>query len=111
LKKVSAIRQAFRNCRENIPRNHAGRIEIKPDTPGDISGLRFDRILANINLGILLSEAEQFSGLLNKEALIVMSGMVQEDCKSLEQKAIECGLQKTAERFKNMRAAMTFRKI
>jgi ribosomal protein L11 methyltransferase len=102
---------AFRNCQENIRRNHAEKIEVRFGTASIISGQRFDRILANINLNILLSEAEQFARLLNKDALVMMSGIYQEDCKILERKAMECGLQKINSRPKNKWAVMTFQKI
>jgi ribosomal protein L11 methyltransferase len=102
---------AFRNCQDNIRRNHAEKIKIRFGTPALFSGQGFDRILANINLNVLLSETEQFASLLNKDALVLMSGIYREDCRILERKALECGLQKINSRLKNKWAVVTFQKI
>lgn len=66
------------NARENIEMNGCSRIIIQmADQPGN--NKKFDIILANINKHVILEYAENLIAILNKNGLLLVSGLLTED--------------------------------
>jgi ribosomal protein L11 methyltransferase len=102
---------AVRNAKENILRNKVKQVEIMPGVPGQLKGQLFGVILANVNMNLLLNEMGNFSAMMQRNALLLASGIFISDGDTLENKASQCGLQKVNSRIKNDWTMIAFRKI
>ena len=69
---------SIENSKENIVQNNCAAIKIVLDdsikTP-----LKFDVILANINLNIILSNFNTIAAVANEDAIILLSGFLKQD--------------------------------
>lgn len=82
---------SIENARENIRENHCVKISVeKSDSPP--KGRAFDIILANINKHILLREMAGIGQQLKEGGVILMSGLLQDDCKDIENQALKSNL-------------------
>lgn len=69
---------SIENARENIEMNESTHINIQlADQPG--KDRKFDVILANINKHVILEYAENLIDILNKNGLVLVSGLLAED--------------------------------
>ena len=66
------------NATENLAINHCSRIQISKGDTAEM-GSRFDIILANINKHIILANIPYLGNALQKEGLILLSGLLEED--------------------------------
>ncbi|HPF93159.1 MAG TPA: 50S ribosomal protein L11 methyltransferase, partial [Tenuifilaceae bacterium] len=97
---------AYQNTKENVKANACSRISA---TLGDATLLgaeTFDIILANINLNILLADMKQYVKCLANNGILIMSGILQQDLKTLEAEVLNQGLLITNKSFKNDWAAV-----
>jgi ribosomal protein L11 methyltransferase len=102
---------AYRNSMENVRRNHADNVDIFHGTPDKITVSRFDVVLANINLNVLIAMTGFISDRLKTSAMVLMSGIFNEDIEILENYATEHHLKKIKTMVKNRWALITFQKI
>lgn len=94
-KKVVAIdidEWAYNNAIENIKLNNANNIDVKLGGAELLGKQKFDIIIANINRNILLQDIPQYSNVLNKNGLLVLSGFYVEDIPALRAKCEENGI-------------------
>ena len=79
---------SIENAGENVGENHSGKVVIqKADTiPNDAT---FDVILANINKHIILKELPSIRQQLNKDGVILLSGLLHEDFTDIENEALK----------------------
>ncbi len=97
---------AYQNTKENVKANACSRVIT---TLGDATLLgaeTFDIILANINLNILLADMKQYVKCLANNGILIMSGILQQDLKTLEAEVLNQGLLITNKSFKNDWAAV-----
>ena len=100
---------SIENASENIERNKCGKIQlIKEDHfPG---GEKWDIILANVNLRVILANMESFHLNLNNGGLLIISGILQEDRNDLETLAFSQSFLADSIRQKNNWLCMSFKK-
>lgn len=67
------------NCLENVQKNNVNNIHVIKADENSIFKEKIDVILANINRNVLVNYYDMFSGLLNKNGIIVLSGFYTED--------------------------------
>lgn len=96
-----SVENAIENCRNN----QADDIEISIQDISEIHQ-RFDIILANINLNILLEYLPQMKSLLNEGGLIIMSGIFVSDISQLKSKFESLGMQQVSMKQKKDWAAL-----
>ncbi|HTI08025.1 MAG TPA: 50S ribosomal protein L11 methyltransferase [Puia sp.] len=82
---------SIENALENVSENHCRTISIqKADTTP--KGQLFDIILANINKHVILQELHAIGQQLEKEGVILLSGLLHEDFSDIEKEALKSGL-------------------
>ena len=82
---------SIENALENVAENHCRAISIqKADTTP--KGQLFDIILANINKHVILQELHAIGQQLEKEGVILLSGLLHEDFSDIEKEALKSGL-------------------
>ncbi|MES1161025.1 MAG: 50S ribosomal protein L11 methyltransferase [Bacteroidota bacterium] len=82
---------SIENAHENVAENHCNAITLKKMdvTP---EGQLFDIILANINKHVILQELHAIGQQLEKEGVILLSGLLHEDFSDIEREALKNGL-------------------
>ena len=70
---------AYENTIENCARNNASSIEVLKGNVSQITGRKFDVILANINRNILLADTEKYSQCMNENGTLMQSGFLKDD--------------------------------
>lgn len=103
-KKVLAIDNdswAFDNAKENIAANCCVKIDVELGDADNLHNKKFDVILANINLNILLNDMETYTQCLNSNGLLIMSGILTSDIETIKQAAIQNGLEPISTETKN----------
>ncbi len=84
---------AFENCTENIAANGVSdRITPILGDVKAIEGRSYDFILANINRNILLADMVKYVATMRPGAVLLMSGILEEDIPAIEACATESGL-------------------
>ncbi|MBR1644171.1 MAG: 50S ribosomal protein L11 methyltransferase [Bacteroidales bacterium] len=87
---------AFRNAEENVRRNGCqGVVHCRMGDAGLLSDLRFDLVLANINLNILLRDMGAYAQTLLAGGVILFSGFYESDIDELSREAARHGLRPT----------------
>lgn len=82
---------AVENCRENIERNHAEKIEvIFADTMGIVTQT-FDVMLANINRNVIMKNLESWGTFLKPGGVLLVSGILVTDTKDVADLAVSLG--------------------
>jgi ribosomal protein L11 methyltransferase len=81
----------YENSLENIQRNNCNHITVYE---GDASVLKekYDVIIANINRNILLSDMKTYTGCLNENGVLLLSGFYKEDIVIIEDEVTKYGL-------------------
>ena len=81
----------YENSLENIQRNNCNHITVYE---GDASVLKekYDVIIANINRNILLSDMKTYTGCLNENGVLLLSGFYKEDIVIIEDEVNKHGL-------------------
>ncbi len=100
---------SYENCAENIAENGVAD-KIVPIL-GDVSaiaGRRYDFVLANINLNILLADMEAYAGSLEVGGVLIMSGILETDIAAISEKAASLGLKPAGQHVKDGWAALEF---
>ncbi|MCX6252097.1 MAG: 50S ribosomal protein L11 methyltransferase [Bacteroidetes bacterium] len=101
---------AYKNTLENIAQNNTGQINVILGGVKEIIKSDFDIILANINRNILIEQMDDYSRLLRKGGLLLMSGFYEADLPVLKEKALETGLFFDSSIMKNNWVAAIFNK-
>jgi len=70
---------AFQNALENIEQNKSENVQVIQGTVNTLHQERFDLILANINLNILLQDIPEYAKHLKAGGMLLVSGIYQED--------------------------------
>jgi ribosomal protein L11 methyltransferase len=84
---------SYENTMENIQLNTSSKIVVfQGDTSSIPSNKKYDIILANINLNIILDQLEFYSESLNEEGIMVLSGFLLKDENIILQKGELLGL-------------------
>lgn len=96
------------NTIENSERNNCNKITAKKGDVEDLSGLKFDLILANINKNVLKSHMNQYVNCLNKGASLLLSGFFDSDIDELIPYVEDFGLTFQRKQFKENWAQLTF---
>ncbi len=83
---------AVDNSRENAIRNGLPQMEALIGESTTIAERKFEIILANINRNIILNDLPFYSGMLNKNGILLTSGYYEQDLKIIREKASSLGL-------------------
>ena len=83
---------AFHNTKENIVANQCENIKAMLGDAHLLEDKRYQVILANINLNILINDIPKYVECLDPNGILVMSGILTDDVKALSNKAKELGL-------------------
>ncbi len=75
---------AFRNAEENVAMNNCSKITTILGDAAQINQAKFDVVLANINLNILLSDFETYFNSVTDGGKILMSGILTNDIETLK---------------------------
>jgi len=101
---------AYQNARENIQINQADNIHVIQGTINSIRGEHFDMILANINLSILQQDMPYYADALNKNGILIMSGIYEQDMEKLTALATNHHLRLVGHKENNRWVALAFQK-
>ncbi|MBS3807420.1 MAG: 50S ribosomal protein L11 methyltransferase [Bacteroidales bacterium] len=101
---------AYLNARENAQINHAQNIRVIQGTVNSIRREHFDLILANINLSILQQDLPDYADMLNKNGILIMSGIYEQDMEKLTGLAEKHHLRLLGHKENNRWVALAFRK-
>ncbi len=101
---------AYENTIENCQRNNTSSIEVRKGNVSQISGRKFDVVLANINRNILLADTIEYSKCLNEYGILMQSGFLIEDESVLIKNAETFGLKHVLSVHENKWLAMLFSK-
>lgn len=82
---------AYQNSLENVERNACSKITVLEGNVSLIEGKKFDVILANINRNVLLADMEQYAKALNKEGILLLSGILKEDAFLIQERSEKFG--------------------
>ncbi|BDX36731.1 ribosomal protein L11 methyltransferase [Tenuifilaceae bacterium CYCD] len=83
---------AYRNSLENVAENKCTRTEVLLGDAALLEGKKFDLIIANINLNILLNDLSTYKSSLNPNGKLFMSGILRSDVTTLIQASGKLGL-------------------
>lgn len=99
------------NAPENVELNDCRNVETLQGTIAQLSlDKNFDIILANINKNVLLEEISAYVGHLNENGKLLLSGFFKEDIADLDEKALNMGLTKIREDYKDGWACILYKK-
>lgn len=80
---------SYTNTLENIERNNCTKIHAYHDDAQFLNGQKYDVILANINLNILLQDMDKYLQALLPGGILVLSGFYREDLLQIEAKVLK----------------------
>jgi len=83
---------ACRNSIENAEVNSCENLVIKQGDAGELTGMQFDIILANINRNILLNDMGAYSDTMLPGSILIISGILVRDEEAIVEKARQHGL-------------------
>ena len=83
---------AYNNAVENIKENKIKNVSVLLSDVEAISNNAFDVILANINKNIILNHLPYYAKSLNKDGVIVVSGLLSTDAHEIKSMAEKCSL-------------------
>lgn len=92
---------AYQNAIENAETNNCSHINVELGDAKLLKGKKFDVILANINLNILLADMEIYSKSLIQGGTILFSGILTTDIETLKNKIEQTGLIYTKHKTRN----------
>ena len=82
----------YLNSIENATRNNCNQITVYEGDADLLIGKKYDLIIANINLNILLNDMQTYVDCLNKEGILLLSGFYNEDIPFIDASCTEKGL-------------------
>jgi ribosomal protein L11 methyltransferase len=101
----------FENAGENISRNDCRHIELLQKDVASLDAGGFDCILANINRNVLLSVLDDFAARLNRDGILLMSGVLTSDLPVMLSACEKAGLAKiSSEELNNWALLKTVKK-
>lgn len=100
---------SIENASENIERNKCRKIQLIKEDHFPV-GEKWDMILANVNLRVILANMESFHLNLNNGGLLIISGILQEDKNEVESLAFSHSFLTDSIRQKNNWLCMSFTK-
>ena len=92
---------AYENSVENVKNNSISNIDVQHGDAALLDDDRFETIIANINLGILLNDMGVYASALKPGGTLLMSGFYHSDLDALTEKAEHYGLEFVAETTRN----------
>lgn len=102
---------AYNNAIDNVRANNvADKIIVKQGDASLLNGCTYNLILANINRNILLQDMVTYASSLEKDGILVVSGIFTEDIPMIIEEATKQGLQHVEEKSRNKWARIAFRK-
>ncbi len=99
---------AYKNCLENIERNHCIKITAISGDDSYLFNSKFDIILANINRNVILQNISKWKELLNKNGILIVSGILLSDEVDITNLAQNIGLSLKSKLKNNGWLAITF---
>lgn len=99
---------AFRNAKENVLENNCSKTEVLLGDAALLHGKKFDLILANINLNILLNDLSTYKSCLNSKGKLFMSGILKSDVVTLIEATQKLGLKHSDTQYRNDWAMVSF---
>ena len=99
---------SYTNTLENIERNNCTKIHAYHDDAQFLKGQKYEVILANINLNILLQDIEIYSKALHEEGQLILSGFYHEDLLQIKNKAKQYHLNKLQIKERNNWISVSF---
>jgi ribosomal protein L11 methyltransferase len=112
-RKITAIdidEWAYKSASENIKMNYAGNIRVKLGNSSQLGAEKYDFIFANIQKNVLMQDLPVYSGCLNKNGQLLMSGFYLDDFPDIKEKARETGLYNIDIKTKNNWVVSVFKK-
>jgi len=82
----------YLNAKENVERNNCKNINVFEGDSSLLKNQKYDVIIANINMNILLEDIPSYSNCLNKIGQLFLSGFYKEDIPRITEKCNENGL-------------------
>jgi len=82
----------YLNSIENIERNNCNEISVFQGDASLLNGKKYDVIVANINRNILLNDIKIYTGCLEKNGLLFLSGFYTQDISAIDQSCQQNGL-------------------
>lgn len=101
---------AFVNALENVKINNCHRIIVEKGGAELLNGKKFQFILANINLNVLLADMNDYINALENEGTVLFSGLFVTDADQLKLKAENSGLTFVGKEEKNNWVMVEFQK-
>ena len=101
---------AYENSLENIRKNNCNNIEVILGGKESIPESKFDLILANINRNILIDQMGIYSLSVEKNGMLIISGILLEDIEILKHKAGIEGFYSESEKISENWVMLTFRR-
>jgi ribosomal protein L11 methyltransferase len=92
---------AFKNAKENAVLNNVSNIHFIYGDSSDIQNMKYDIILANINMNIILSDLEIYVSAMQEDAEIILSGFLLKDTPRILSKSRQLGLNLVFSKNKN----------
>jgi len=89
---------AVQNSIENCARNNTQHIHVQKGDSASLNGRHFDVILANINRNVLLDDIPVYSGCIEVNGILLLSGFYVEDRAKILERAAEFGLSPAGEK-------------
>lgn len=99
---------AYRNSLENVAENKCTRTEVLLGDAALLEGKKFDLIIANINLNILLNDLSTYKSSLNPNGKLFMSGILRTDVDTLIQASQKLGLKHSETHYRDDWAMVSF---
>ncbi len=101
---------AFENAKENIQLNNAKNVTILHGDVKLIKSQSYDIILANINKNVLLNDLPRYADSLNPNGILIMSGILNTDFKTIDTEAEKNNLRLIEYKEKENWTCVTYKK-
>jgi ribosomal protein L11 methyltransferase len=82
----------YQNSLENVERNNCHHISVFEGDSSLLVNKKYDLIIANINRNILLMDIKIYTGCLNDNGILLLSGFYQDDIPMIDQEVSKYGL-------------------
>ncbi|MBD79557.1 MAG: 50S ribosomal protein L11 methyltransferase [Crocinitomicaceae bacterium] len=100
---------AYRNSVENVALNHCtDNIDVKEGDVSLIGGRKFNFVLANINKNVIKAQLSDYVDSMEQNALILLSGILKEDCDEIIELGESLGLTKLEQKQKDKWSLLVF---
>lgn len=102
---------AVENTIENITRNNCSKINVDQGDVEKIKGSTFDIVLANINFNVLMSDICEYAKCLEKDGILLVSGILINDIEAITRMAKSHGFALISDQLLKEWALLKFSKI